>query len=104
MDRSNFIDRAIASVLVTEVLMSGADVDRREIVNCERNHIWPTIFSASAGMMAAQFNTVAAAASQGPRRGGHRASKKWNTFSGCVTMGMLFDHALLGRLQAGDLQ
>jgi hypothetical protein len=50
MDRSNFIDRAIASALVTEVLISGADVDRRETVNCEKNHIWPTIFSASAGM------------------------------------------------------
>jgi hypothetical protein len=68
MDRSNFIDRAIASALVTEVLMSGADVDRRETVNCEKNHIWPTIFSASAGMAAAQFNPDAAAASQGPRR------------------------------------
>ncbi len=45
MDRSNFTDRAIAARLVTEVLIPGEDVDRPGAAKCEKNHIWPAIFS-----------------------------------------------------------
>jgi hypothetical protein len=76
MDRSNFIDRAIASALVTEVLISPGDVDRRWTANCAKNHIWPAIFSASAGMTMAQVKTDSAAVSQGPRRRGPRATRR----------------------------
>jgi hypothetical protein len=44
MDRSNFIDRAIAANLVTEVLIPGEAVKRSRAVKCEKFHIWPTIF------------------------------------------------------------
>lgn len=50
MDRSNFTDRAIAANLVTEVLIPGKAVDPAGAGKCEKNHIWPTIFSLLASM------------------------------------------------------
>jgi hypothetical protein len=62
MDRSNFIDRAIAANSVTEVLIHGEAVERPCAVKCEKIHIWPTIFSLLAG------TTMAAAAEDQPQR------------------------------------
>jgi hypothetical protein len=50
MDRSNFTDRAIAARLVTEVLIPREHVDRPGAAKCEKNHIWPAIFSLLASM------------------------------------------------------
>jgi hypothetical protein len=50
MDRSNFTDRAIAANLVTEMLIPGEAVDPSGAGKCEKNHIWPAIFSLLASM------------------------------------------------------
>jgi hypothetical protein len=47
MDRSNFTDRAIAANLVTEMFIPGKALDPSGEGKCEKNHIWPTIFSFS---------------------------------------------------------